>query len=79
MEGRQPMTDSVPPAQNTLALYRQYSDMAHRTSGGISESYHCMARQMLRRAARLDPAAVAEVSAAAMVRMRPEAETAVAI
>jgi hypothetical protein len=78
MEGRQPMTDSAQ-AQNTLALYRRYSDMAHRSSGGIGEGYASMAREMLRRAARLDPAAVAEASAAAMARMGPEAEAGVVI
>jgi hypothetical protein len=64
----QPMTDSAR-AQNKLALYRKYTDMAHRTSGGISESYQCMAREMLRHAARLDPAAVAQASAAAMAKV----------
>jgi hypothetical protein len=55
------MTDSAQ-VQNTLALYRRYSDMANRTGGGISESYRCMAREMLRRAARLDPAAVESIA-----------------
>jgi hypothetical protein len=59
-------------AQRSLAMYRQYSDMAGRTSGGISESYQGMSREMLRRAAKLDPAAVAEASAAAMASVRPE-------
>jgi hypothetical protein len=51
------MTD-LTQAQRNLALYRRYFDMARRTSGGVSESYECMAREMLRRAARIDPAAV---------------------
>jgi hypothetical protein len=53
-------------AQRSLALYRQYSDMARRTSGDLRGAYERMARDMLRRAATLDPAAVAEASAAAM-------------
>jgi hypothetical protein len=56
-------------AQNELAHYRQYSDMAHRTNGRISDSLLRMAREMLCRAARLDPAAVAAASAAAMARV----------
>jgi hypothetical protein len=47
--------------------------MANRSNGGISEGYASMAREMLRRAARLDPAAIAKASAATMDEMRPVA------
>jgi hypothetical protein len=46
-------------AAGQLQLYREYSDKAHRTSGGISEAFGCMARDALQKAAKLDPAAVA--------------------
>ena len=55
-------------AANQLQLYRKYSDMARRSTGELGESYMLMARDALRQAAKLDPAAVARASALAMAK-----------
>jgi hypothetical protein len=60
---------SSAPAANQLQLYRKYSDMARRSSGDLSEMYGCMARDALRQAAKLDPAAAAHASASAMAKV----------
>jgi hypothetical protein len=63
------MTNSTR-AANQLQLYRKYSDMArHAPNDEIREAYGCMARDALRQAAKLDPAAVAHASASAMAKV----------
>jgi hypothetical protein len=47
------------PAAHQLLLYQKYSDMARRSHAERRESYVRMARDALRLAAKLDPAAVA--------------------
>jgi hypothetical protein len=54
---------------NQLQLYRKYSDMAGRSNGDLREAYVCMARDALRQAAKLDPAAVAHASGLAMAKV----------
>jgi hypothetical protein len=57
-------------AANQLKLYRKYSDMARQaTNGEISEAYGCMARDALRQAAKLDPAALAQASGVALAKV----------
>jgi hypothetical protein len=57
-------------AANQLQLYRKYSDMARQAANGeISEAYGCMARDALRQASKLDPAAVAHAGALAMAKI----------
>ena len=62
------MTNSAR-AANQLHLYQKYSDMARRSNGELSEMYGCMARDALRQAAKLDPAAVALASALAVAKV----------
>jgi hypothetical protein len=52
------MPDSSPAARQML-LYGKYSDMARRSHADRRELYLRMAREALRQAAKLDPAAVA--------------------
>jgi hypothetical protein len=54
---------------NQLQLYRKYSDMAVRSNGDLREAYVRMARDALRQAAKLDPAAVAHASGLAMAKV----------
>jgi hypothetical protein len=46
------------PAAHQLLLYQKYSDMARRSHAQRRELYVRMAREALRQAAKLDPAAV---------------------
>jgi hypothetical protein len=63
------MTDSSR-AAGQLQLYQKYSDMARKTTNGeIREAYGCMARDALRQATKLDPAAVAHASALARAKV----------
>jgi hypothetical protein len=57
-------------AEDELRLYQQYKEMAETAHGEIREAYACMAREALRRAAKLDPAIVAVASAMAMAKLR---------
>jgi hypothetical protein len=52
-----------------LQLYRKYSDMAVRSNGDLREAYVRMARDALRQAAKLNPAAVAHASGLAMAKV----------
>jgi hypothetical protein len=61
------MPNSSPVARQLL-LYHKYSDMARRAGGELREVYGCMARDALRQAAKLDPAAVANTSALATAK-----------
>ena len=61
---------SIKGADGELRLYQQYSELAEAAHGKIREAYACMAREALRRAAKLDPAAVAVASAKAMAKLR---------
>jgi hypothetical protein len=54
---------------NQLQLYRKYSDMAGRSNGDLREAYVRMARDALRQAAKLNPAAVAHASGLAMAKV----------
>jgi hypothetical protein len=54
-------------AAGQLQLYQQYSNMARQAENGEKRVvYEGMARDALRQAAKLDPAAVASASATAM-------------
>jgi hypothetical protein len=57
------------PATRQLLLYQKYSDMARSSTGERRESYMSMARDALRQAAKLDPAAVARASALAVAKV----------
>ena len=55
-------------AEQALGRYRYYSNMASRpgVSAEMRQTFQSMARQALRQAAKLDPAAVAHASSARM-------------
>jgi hypothetical protein len=56
-------------AAGQLQLYREYSDKARQAKNGeISEAFRFMAREALRKAAKLDPGAVANASGLAMAK-----------
>src|ERR1700676_4514037 len=63
---RNPMTDSSR-AAGQVQIYKRYSHMARQaTNGEQRRMYQCLAREALRQAAKLDPAAVARASALAV-------------
>jgi hypothetical protein len=52
-----------------LLIYQRYSNMARQAINDEQRAvYQCLAREALRQAAKLDPAAVARASAVAMAR-----------
>jgi hypothetical protein len=62
------MPDSSPAARQLL-LCQKYSDMALRSHTKLRESFVRMARDALRQAVKLDPAAVAHTSALAVAKV----------
>jgi hypothetical protein len=63
-------TTNASRAADQLQLYRKYSDMAHRAYNSQQRVvYQCIAREALRQAAKLDPAAATNASALAMAKV----------